>query len=92
MVGKQMFDDLGYVEIGMDRFALKTDNMYTSMADKTLHRNFMGYTTNNTQFVIGLGMSSISDLGTVLRKMQRRLKNTLRLLKKVKFQSLEDIF
>ena len=60
-VGKQMFDDLGYVEIGMDHFALKTDNMYTSMADKTLHRNFMGYTTNNTQLMIGLGMSSISD-------------------------------
>ena len=60
-VGKQMFDELGYVEIGMDHFALKTDNMYTAMEAKELHRNFMGYTASNTQLMIGLGMSSISD-------------------------------
>ena len=60
-VGKQMFDELGYVEIGMDHFALKTDNMFTAMEAKELHRNFMGYTASNTQLMIGLGMSSISD-------------------------------
>jgi oxygen-independent coproporphyrinogen-3 oxidase len=60
-VGKKMFDELGYVEIGMDHFALKTDNMYNAMEAKELHRNFMGYTASNTQLMIGLGMSSISD-------------------------------
>ena len=59
--GKQMLDELGYVEIGMDHFALKTDSMHSAMENKTLHRNFMGYTASKTQLMIGLGMSSISD-------------------------------
>ena len=44
-VGKQLFDKIGYVEVGMDHFALKTDSMYKAMKEKTLHRNFMGYTS-----------------------------------------------
>ncbi len=60
-LGKQMLDDLGYVEIGMDHFALTTDSMYEAMMDKKLHRNFMGYTAGKTKLMIGLGMSSISD-------------------------------
>lgn len=59
--GKQLFTDLGYVEIGMDHFALPTDSMYKAMEQKTLHRNFMGYTASKTQLMVGLGMSSISD-------------------------------
>lgn len=59
--GKQMLHDLGYYEIGMDHFALKTDNLYEAMVNKTLHRNFMGYTAGKTKLMVGLGMSSISD-------------------------------
>ena len=51
----------GYYEIGMDHFALKSDSLYKSFSEKKLHRNFMGYTTNPTKLMIGLGMSSISD-------------------------------
>ncbi len=60
-VGKEMFAELGYVEIGMDHFALKTDTLYKATKTKTLHRNFMGYTPSKTQLMVGLGMSSISD-------------------------------
>ena len=60
-LGKKMFFDLGYVEIGMDHFALKTDEMFKAMEDNSLHRNFMGYTVSKTELMIGLGMSSISD-------------------------------
>lgn len=60
-VGKQMLEELDYVEIGMDHFALKSDSMYQAMINQKLHRNFMGYTTSNTQVMIGLGMSAISD-------------------------------
>lgn len=59
--GKKLFDQYGYVEIGMDHFALKSDSLYKAMENKTLHRNFMGYTSGKTQLMIGLGMSSISD-------------------------------
>lgn len=60
-IGKTLFAELGYEEIGMDHFALKTDCLYTATINKTLHRNFMGYTANKTQLMIGLGMSAISD-------------------------------
>ncbi len=60
-VGKQMLYDIGYVEIGMDHFALKTDSLYKAVESKTLHRNFMGYSAGKTKLMVGLGMSSISD-------------------------------
>ncbi|SDS07247.1 oxygen-independent coproporphyrinogen-3 oxidase [Polaribacter sp. KT25b] len=60
-IGKELFFELGYEEIGMDHFALKTDSLYKATISKTLHRNFMGYTSNKTQLMIGLGMSAISD-------------------------------
>ena len=60
-IGKKLFAEMGYVEIGMDHFALKSDSLYKATEEKTLHRNFMGYTANKTQLMIGLGMSSISD-------------------------------
>ena len=60
-LGKDLFFENGYVEIGMDHFALPTDTLYKSMKNKTLHRNFMGYTSGKTRLMIGLGMSSISD-------------------------------
>ncbi|WP_347173882.1 oxygen-independent coproporphyrinogen III oxidase [Polaribacter uvawellassae] len=60
-VGKELFAELGYVEIGMDHFALKTDSLFKATEEKTLHRNFMGYTANKTLLMVGLGMSAISD-------------------------------
>ena len=54
-------EELGYIEVGMDHFSLPTDSLYQSMVDKTIHRNFMGYSSSSTQVMIGLGMSSISD-------------------------------
>jgi len=59
--GKQLFFEAGYIEIGMDHFALPTDKMHKAMLAKNLHRNFMGYTAGKTKLMIGLGMSSISD-------------------------------
>ncbi|GIZ14529.1 oxygen-independent coproporphyrinogen III oxidase [Capnocytophaga catalasegens] len=60
-LGKQQLLDNGYVEIGMDHFALPSDTMYNSFINNNLHRNFMGYTASKTQLMIGLGISSISD-------------------------------
>lgn len=59
--GKHLLFEAGYGEIGMDHFALRTDNLYTAMDEGKLHRNFMGYTTSHTNLMIGLGASSISD-------------------------------
>lgn len=51
----------GYVEVGMDHFALKSDALYESMVQKKLHRNFMGYTEMRTDVLLGIGVSSISE-------------------------------
>ncbi len=59
--GKRMLLEAGYVEIGMDHFALPTDSLYKASVSKTIHRNFMGYTDSKTQVMIGLGASAISD-------------------------------
>lgn len=59
--GKQLLAEIGYKEIGMDHFALESDSLYQSYMSGKLHRNFMGYTTDKTQLMIGLGVSSISD-------------------------------
>ncbi|MGB3345106.1 MAG: oxygen-independent coproporphyrinogen III oxidase [Aequorivita sp.] len=59
--GKQMLEDAGYIEIGMDHFALKTDSLYRAVEKKNLHRNFMGYTESKTQLMLGLGVSAIGD-------------------------------
>lgn len=60
-LGKELLEEMGYIEIGMDHFALKTDDLYQSLEAKKLHRNFMGYSASKTQLMIGLGVSSISD-------------------------------
>lgn len=54
----------GYVAIGMDHFALPSDTLAQAFHEKRLHRNFMGYTTQTTKFLLGLGMSAISDSWT----------------------------
>ncbi len=60
-LGRKLFTSMGYEEIGMDHFALSTDSLYLAEQSGNLHRNFMGYTHQYTQLMIGLGVSSISD-------------------------------
>lgn len=60
-LGRELLEEVGYKEIGMDHFALADDELYKAFQEKRLHRNFMGYTPNYTGLMIGLGMSSISD-------------------------------
>lgn len=60
-IGKKILTCNGYHEIGMDHFALVTDDMFTAAQQGRLHRNFMGYSASKTQLTIGLGVSSISD-------------------------------
>ena len=60
-VANSLLEEAGYLEVGMDHFALPHDSLAVAMQNKTLHRNFMGYTTQHTSILLGLGMSSISD-------------------------------
>ena len=59
--GKRKLDESGYLEIGMDHFAVPEDAMTVAFQEGNLHRNFMGYSASKTQLMIGLGVSAISD-------------------------------
>lgn len=60
-MGKTMLLEAGYIQIGMDHFALGTDPLSKASKKMELHRNFMGYTTKKTPLLLGLGVSAISD-------------------------------
>ena len=60
-LGRKLLLEAGYIEIGMDHFALPTDSLFKAVENKTIHRNFMGYSDSKTQIMIGLGVSAISD-------------------------------
>lgn len=53
----------GYDFIGMDHFAKPNDELSIAQNDGTLHRNFQGYTTKGGCDLLGLGVSSISNIG-----------------------------
>ncbi len=52
----------GYVAIGLDHFALPSDELAIALAAGALRRNFQGYTTDRHMTLIGLGASSIGRM------------------------------
>ena len=71
--GKELLTKAGYVDIGMDHFALPGDDLAEAWLNGRLHRNFMGYTTQNTSFLLGLGVSAISDIGVAFAQNRKSL-------------------
>jgi oxygen-independent coproporphyrinogen-3 oxidase len=63
----------GYVEIGMDHFALREEPLSLAMQNGKLHRNFMGYTEHRTDVLLGLGVSSISETPTAFHQNEKVL-------------------
>ncbi len=76
--GRTLLEAAGYVEIGMDHFALKTDSLYTALQKGQLHRNFMGYTARNVSPILALGVSSIGDAWTVFAQNEKALETYVR--------------
>jgi oxygen-independent coproporphyrinogen-3 oxidase len=73
--GRELFLASGYVDIGMDHFALPNEALARAARAGRLHRNFMGYTTSHTNLLIGLGVSAISDIGIAFAQNSRELVN-----------------
>lgn len=61
----EQLTEAGYVYIGMDHFALPTDELARAQQQRTLHRNFQGYSTRADCDLIGFGASSIGKVGDV---------------------------
>lgn len=52
----------GYVAIGLDHFALPTDDLAKATRDGRLRRNFQGYTTDVADALIAFGASAIGEV------------------------------
>ncbi|QFI39468.1 oxygen-independent coproporphyrinogen III oxidase [Moritella marina ATCC 15381] len=66
--------DNGYQFIGMDHFAKPDDELAIAQREGILHRNFQGYTTQGESDLLGLGVSSISQIGNAYSQNQKDLK------------------
>lgn len=64
----------GYQFIGMDHFAKKDDALAIAQRQGKLHRNFQGYTTHGSCDLLGLGVSSISQIGHAILQNHKELK------------------
>jgi oxygen-independent coproporphyrinogen-3 oxidase len=56
------FLEAGYLYIGMDHFAKENDELAVSQRNRTLHRNFQGYTTKAGADLYGMGITAISGI------------------------------
>jgi len=73
--GYQEFTQNGYRSIGMDHFALETDELFRAIERETLYRNFMGYTVKRGAGMIGIGASAIGEIGGSYFQNIREAKN-----------------
>ncbi len=72
--GIERFTRAGYVYIGMDHFARPDDELCVAQQNRTLHRNFQGYTTKAGADLFGMGVSSISGFDHYYAQNFREIK------------------
>lgn len=63
----------GYVYIGMDHFAKEDDELTVAQNNKSLQRNFQGYSTKAGADIYAMGMSSISQLDGIYAQNYKEL-------------------
>jgi len=72
--GLLKFIEAGYLYIGMDHFAKPGDELSVSQQNRTLHRNFQGYTTKAGADLYGMGVTAISGFDRAYAQNHRDLK------------------
>ncbi len=72
-IAHELFTGAGYQQIGMDHFALTADSLAVAARERTLFRNFMGYTTHPASDTVGFGVSAIGDLGGAFAQNTKKL-------------------
>lgn len=63
----------GYEPVGMDHYARPGDELARAARERTLRRNFMGYTTRPGLDLLALGPSAISELANAFAQSHRDL-------------------
>ena len=71
----EAFTKAGYRLIGLDHFALESDELARAQSAGTMFRNFQGYTVRPATDTVAFGMSSISDIGGAYAQNSHKLKD-----------------
>lgn len=71
--GLEKFLAGGYLYIGMDHFAKPGDELAVAQQNRTLHRNFQGYTTKAGADLYGMGVSAISSIAEAYAQNRREV-------------------
>jgi oxygen-independent coproporphyrinogen-3 oxidase len=71
----EAFTRSGYRLIGLDHFALESDELARAQDEGYLYRNFQGYTIRPAADTVAFGMSSISDIGGAYAQNAHKLKD-----------------
>lgn len=71
---------VGFAYIGMDHFAKETDELAIAQKQKTLQRNFQGYSTHAEADIYAFGMSSISQADGIYWQNQKELEDYYKML------------
>ncbi|MGB5734065.1 MAG: oxygen-independent coproporphyrinogen III oxidase [Thiohalocapsa sp.] len=58
----QAFTSSGYAWIGLDTFALDTDELAIAQSEQRLHRNCIGYTGNTSHHLLGIGSGAVGEV------------------------------
>jgi oxygen-independent coproporphyrinogen III oxidase len=69
----ERFEEAGYVYIGMDHFALPSDELAKAKKAGTLQRNFQGYSTHAGCDIWAFGISAISQIGNQMLQRHKSL-------------------
>jgi oxygen-independent coproporphyrinogen-3 oxidase len=69
----EAFTAAGYEYVGLDHFALPDDELATARKNRTLQRNFMGYSTRAGHDLVGFGVSSIGEINGCYFQNERTL-------------------
>ena len=73
LITEKLTHDGQYVYIGMDHFAKASDELAVAQKNKSLQRNFQGYSTRGGVDIYSFGMSSISQVANVYWQNQKEL-------------------
>ena len=77
IVIERLTENNRYVYIGMDHFARPDDELTVAQRNKTLQRNFQGYSTRGNADIYSFGMSAISQIPDAYWQNEKELPHTL---------------
>ena len=90
----EKFTEHGYEFIGIDHFAKKSDSLVKALENKSLYRNFQGYTTFAGCDMISFGITAISDIQGVYKQNPKKMNDyyeDFKQAQKAKFSNADDI-